>query len=112
MNWFFVLIGILLLVYIIRAVIKKRFDLYESIFWIFASVVIILLSAFPKSLDSIAIKFGVSYSPSLVFLIGIIFLLFINFRQTRMINDNKQKINDISQELSILKEKVKEIENR
>ena len=112
MNWFFVLIGCLLLIYIIRAVIKKRFDLYESIFWIFASIGIILLSASPKSLDSIALKLGVSYSPSLVFLLGITFLLFINFRQTRVINDIKQKLNDTTQELSILKEKVREIENR
>lgn len=112
MNLFFVIIGIILIVYIINAVINKKFAIYESIFWIFATVVIIILAAFPKSLDSVALKLGINYSPSLVFLISIVFLLFINFRQSKLLNDTIQKLIDITQELSILKQKVNEMDNK
>ena len=112
MNLFFILIGIILIIYIMYAVINKKFALYESIFWIFATIVIIILAIFPKSLDTIAFRLGVSYPPSLVFLLAITFLLFINFRQTRMINDITQKLNDTTQELSILRAKVSEINKK
>lgn len=112
MNLLFIIIGIILIIYIIKCVINKTFDMYESIFWIIAAVAIIILAIFPKSLDAISLKVGVSYSPSLVFLLGVVFLLFINFKQSRLLNDAKQKIVELTQELSILKEKVKEIENK
>lgn len=106
MNLFFLIIGIILIIYIINSVINKKFAIYESMFWIAATVVIILLAAFPKSLDTISLKLGINYSPSLVFLISIVFLLFINFKQSNILNDTKQKLIEISQELAILKEKV------
>ena len=106
MNLFFLIIGILLITYIINAVINKKFAIYDSIFWIFATIMIMFLAAFPKSLDAIALKIGINYSPSLVFLVSIIFLLFINFKQTKLVNDNLQKITEVTQELAILKEKV------
>ena len=110
MNYFFLMIGIILIIYILNAVINKKFAIYESLFWILATVVIIFLAAFPKSLDSIALRLGVNYSPSLVFLLSIIFLLFINFKQSKLLNDTMQKLVDITQELAILKEKVNRME--
>lgn len=112
MNLFFVFVGIALIIYIINAVINKRFAIYESIFWILGTVVIIILAAFPKSLDSIALKLGINYSPSLVFLISIVFLLFINFKQSKLLNDTTQKLIDTSQEVAILKEKINEMDKK
>lgn len=108
MNLLFIAIGIILIIYIIKSVMNKNFDMYESIFWIIATIVIIILAIFPKSLDAISLKLGIRYSPSLVFLLGVVFLLFINFKQSRLLNDEKQKIVELTQELVILKEKVKE----
>lgn len=112
MNLLFIVIGIILIVYIIKSVINKNFDMYESIFWIIASIAIILLSIFPKSLDAISLKLGVSYSPSLVFLLGVVFLVFINFKRSRLLNDEKQKNVELTQEFAILKEKIEEMEEK
>lgn len=110
MNLLFVIIGIILIVYIVKSVINKTFDMYESIFWIIAAIIIILLAIFPKSLDDISAKVGISYSPSLVFLLGVVFLLMINFKHSRLLAEEKQKTIELTQELSILKEKVEEME--
>ncbi len=110
MNILFIVIGIILIIYIIKCVIGKTFDMYQSIFWIIATIGIIALALFPKSLDTLSLKLGISYSPSLVFLLGIVFLLFINFKQSRILNDEKQKTIELTQELALLKEKVEEIE--
>lgn len=110
MNLLFILIGIILIIYIIKSVINKTFDMYESIFWILATIAIILLALFPKSLDAISAKVGISYSPSLVFLLGIVFLLFINFRQSKILNNEKQKTIELAQKMAILEEKIKKEE--
>lgn len=112
MNLLFIIIGIILIIYIIKCVIDKTFDIYESIFWILAAVAIVLLAMFPKSLDAISLKVGISYSPSLVFLLGVAFLLVINFKHSRLLANEKQKSIELTQELAILKEKVKEIEEK
>lgn len=112
MNLLFVVIGIILIVYIIKSVMNKNFDMYESIFWISATVAIIILAMFPKSLDEISLKLGISYSPSLVFLLGVVFLLFINFKQSRLLNDEKQKTTELAQELAILTQKIEEMDEK
>lgn len=112
MNVLFVIIGIILIGYIIKSVMNKNFDMYESIFWIIATIAIIVLAIFPKSLDKISLKLGISYSPSLVFLLGVVFLLFINFKQSRLLNDEKQKTIELAQNVAILKEKIEEMEEK
>ncbi len=112
MNVFFIIIGIILIAYIIKSVMDKNFDMYESIFWIIAAIAIIVLAIFPKSLDAISVKLGVSYSPSLVFLLGVVFLLFINFKQSRLLNDEKQKTTELAQQLAILNEKIDEMDEK
>lgn len=110
MNILFIIIGIILIIYIIKSVIDKNFDMYESIFWVIATIGIIILAIFPKSLDTISARIGISYSPSLVFLLGVVFLLFINFKQSRLLNDEKQKTIELAEKLAILQQKVEEME--
>lgn len=112
MNIFFILIGIVIILYIIKAVMDKNFDIYESIFWIVATIGIILLALFPKSLDIIAIKLGISYSPSLVFLIASAFLLLINFRHTRILAKQKQRTIELIQKVAILEQKLNQKEEK
>lgn len=112
MNLLFIIIGIVLIIYILKSVMNKNFDMYESIFWIIAVFGIIILAIFPKSLDEISLKLGISYSPSLVFLLGVVFLLFINFKQSRLLNDEKQKTTELAQQLAIIKQKIEEMENK
>ena len=51
-------------------------------------------------------KIGVDYPPSLLFVLCIIFLLFINFKNSRRIAELQMKVVELGQELAIVKEKV------
>ncbi len=110
MNIFFIAIGILMFIYILRIVIKGTFDIYESIFWLIGTLVILLLSIFPKSIDKISNYLGVDYPPSLLFLLVAIFLICINFKNTQKIIKQKEKIVDLAQEIAIIKTKIKDID--
>lgn len=101
---YFIIIAIICMVYIISEVRKKKFSIKESFWWFVASVVMLLLSIFPYSINWLAKIFGVEYPPSLLFVFCIIFLTFINFRNSKKIAEQQEKIIELAQQVSIIKE--------
>ena len=104
---YFIIIAIICMVYIISEVRKKKFSIKESFWWFVASVVMLLLSIFPYSINWLAKIFGVEYPPSLLFVFCIIFLTFINFRNSKKIAEQQEKIIELAQQVSILKQRDK-----
>lgn len=102
---YFIVISLLCMLYIIHEIRKKRFSIKESFWWIIGSIVMILLSIFPYSIDYFAKIFGIEYPPSLLFIICIIFLIFMNFRNSKKIAEQQERIIDLAQNLAILKSK-------
>ncbi len=108
MNYFFITIGVLFIIYILISVKKNDFTIQESSFWILGGVVVLLLSIFYKSLDKISSKLGIAYGSSFVFLLGIMFLLLMNFRNSKRILKLNEKIIKLSHKVSILELELKE----
>ncbi len=103
---YFVIIALVVFVYIIREIRKRRFSIKESFWWVLAALVMIILSIFPYSIDRLADFLKISYPPSLLFVLCIVFLVFINFRSSKKIAEQQEKIIELGQELAILKDKV------
>lgn len=106
-NIYFIIISIIVLLYVINIVRKKQFSIKESFWWVLSAIIMLLLSIFPYSIDWVAKRLNISYSPSLLFVICVIFLLFINFRNSRKISELQMKVVELGQELAIVKEKTK-----
>jgi len=102
---YFILLTIIIGLYVINEVRKKRFSIKESFFWVCGIFVMLILSIFPKSIDVIAEWLGISYPPSLLFIISIIFLLWMIFRNSKRISALQLQIIDLEQNLTILKGK-------
>lgn len=107
-NIYFIIISIICMLYIIHEIRKKRFSIKESFWWMFAATIMLILSIFPYSIDKLAKVFGISYPPSLLFVFCIIFLIFIIFRNSKKIAEQQEKITELAQNVSILKEKLNE----
>lgn len=105
MNIWFIVLAIIFIVYIIHNIRKNDFSIKESFFWIMGCLVILVLSVFPKIIDFVAKKIGVDYPPSLLFVICILYLIYINFKLNKKIVSNEDKIIALAQEISILKGK-------
>ena len=105
-NLYFVILAIIVIIYVFSVVKKKQFSIKESFWWVMASVIMLVLAVFPYSIDKIANLLNISYPPSLLFVMCIIFLLFILFRNSRKIFELQLKVIELGQELAILKEKV------
>lgn len=88
--------------YIIIEIKKEKLSIKESFWWMTSSLVMLILAIFPYSIDWLADIFGVEYPPSLLFVLCIIFLLFINFRNSKRISEQQLKIIKLAQKLSLL----------
>ena len=108
MNYFFIILAIAFMIYVFINVKKQEFSIEESVFWVIGALVLLILSIFFKSLDKIALAIGISYAPSMVFLMAIMFLLFMNFRNCKKLSKQKEKIIELAQRLSILEFEIKE----
>lgn len=102
MNYFFVILAIVFIIYVYLNVKDQELSIKESFFWMVGSIVMLFLSMFYKMVDKVAVLLGVWYPPSLVFLIAIMFLLFINFRNSKKIYKQNERIVELAQKLSIL----------
>lgn len=109
MNYFFIILAIVFIIYILKMIRMKNFSVKESIFWVVGTFGIIVFAIFPKLLDKIALKLNISYPPSLLFLVGIFFLLFINFRNTQKISKENEKITELAQRCSILEFEIEKL---
>ena len=105
-NIYFIIICIFILLYVVNSVRKKTFSIKESFWWFVGAVIMLLLAIFPYSIDWFAKKLNISYPPSLLFIICIVFLLFQNFRDSKRISELQIKTIELAQELAIVKGKV------
>lgn len=105
-RFYFIIVAIFSIFYVVTEVRKNRFSIKESIYWFFASIVMLILAIFPNILDGIAAYLGVEYPPSLLFVICIIFLLFINFRNSKIIANQQEKITELAQNITLMKESL------
>lgn len=105
---YFIILALLSFIYIVTEVRKKKFSIKESFWWVMAALLILVLSIFPYSIDSVAKFLNVVYPPSLLFVGCILFLLFINFRNCKQIAMQQEKIIELAQHVAILENMVEE----
>ena len=105
-NIYFIILSILIMIYIISSIRKNKLSISTSFVWIVGTIVMLILSIFPKSLDWLAIFLGITYPPALFLTICVIVLLISNFNFSKKIESQEERITDLTQELSIVKEKV------
>ena len=105
-NIIFIVISVIAILLVINSVRKKIFSIKESFWWFAAAIIMLLLSIFPYSIDWIAVQLHIAYPPSLLFVICIIFLAFINFRNSQILSRIQNQVTDLAQELAILKSKI------
>ncbi|RAV19852.1 DUF2304 domain-containing protein [Paenibacillus contaminans] len=74
-----------------------------ALLWLSLGLVMVLLSLFPKLLQTVAELLGIFYAPSLLFLIGSAFALLLIMHVTMVISRLHRKVTRLIQELALLK---------
>ncbi|RGF24510.1 DUF2304 domain-containing protein [Coprobacillus sp. AM09-26] len=103
----------LLLLFIILFLLKRgRIPVKFALLWIFISVILLLVGLFPEIISSVAGLFGFKTMSNMLIGILISMLIFITIALTIIVSGQKYRITLLTQELSMLKEKVNSLENK
>ena len=96
------------LIMIFRLIVKGRLREEYSIVWIFCTAVLVFFSVWRKGLHHVAGLLGVSYPPSLIFLVGIlaiiVFLVHLSVVNSKM----HTQIKNLTHEIAYLKQEMEQ----
>ena len=98
-----VCLSVVLLVYILEMVRRRRLREEYSILWLFGSGVILLLSITQRWLIHLAQAVGIAYPPSFLFLLGILFIMLILVHFSITISKLYQMNKRMAQDIALLK---------
>jgi uncharacterized protein DUF2304 len=94
-----------LVIWLIRA---GRLREKYALLWLFTCIVIILLAASRRLLETTAIAVGIYYPPSLLFLLGLLFLLLVNIGYAVSLSRLSVSSHKLAQEVALLKQELEE----
>ena len=108
---FLLIICFLTYVIMYKMLKKKKIIFKHALFWSFLNTILVLCVIFVDYLRNIADFIGIEKISNMIFLFGFIVLIAICIALTSIVSEQKNKIIVLTQEMGILKNKVKEIEN-
>ncbi|MDD3173065.1 MAG: DUF2304 domain-containing protein [Herbinix sp.] len=109
---FLIFCAILYTVIVIRLLLKRKIDEKNTILWLSAVFIILILAAIPDIIDKAAMLIGIAYPPSLLFLFTSLVLLFIVLRQAVQISILEDKVKELAQLIALQKQQdIQETKN-
>ena len=109
--YFAIAFSVFFIAFIISLVKKDKLDEKYSILLLIFSVVILIVSIYPKIITIVANEFSVYYPPALLLLFAILILGAYVVHITIVITKQNKMIIKLTQETGILKQKIEELEN-
>ena len=107
-----VIVSLLLMIVVIKILKKGRIPVKYSFVWILSVIVILLVGLIPSLFGWISRLFGFVTMANMVVGIFIFILLMITISLTVMIAGQKKKTTMLIQELSILKQEIKNMKGK
>ena len=91
---------------------KNRLALKYSLLWLFSGFVMLLLSVFPGLLDAFSRMIGVYSSVNALFAMILFCGLILMISITSIVSKQKGEIVRLTQEVSLLENRIRKLENR
>lgn len=85
------------------------FEEGKGMFWLLGGVAITLIPLFPEFVVNIANLLGVDYAPAFILLMGVIFSMFIIFRQDQDITSLKERVKELAQRNALIEEELRKL---
>ena len=98
---FVLILGLLVFISMIYTVRETKLSTKYAFAWIIISISILIFSICPRLIDKIALKIGIHYPPSLLFLVAISFLLVYSLILSVQITKLEHKIKRLTQKLAL-----------
>lgn len=109
--YFAIVFSVFFIAFIISLVKKDKLDEKYSILLLLFSIVILIVSIYPKIITIVANEFSVYYPPSLLLLFAILILGAYVLHITIVITKQNKMIVKLTQDTGILKQRIEELED-
>lgn len=109
---FFIVVAIILILYIYNNVRKHTLSQDESILWMIGAVIILILAIWPNIVVWLAGVVGIDYPPSLLFLITSAFLVLFLLRNSQELSVLKEKNKELIQNAALLEKRIRDLEKK
>lgn len=96
-----IVLALLVMIIIFRSVNKKNMRMQYSFVWILISIALLLLAFFPGIADWLCSLTGIQTPSNLIYLLGILALLMLNFSQTSIVSKQADQIRKLTQVISL-----------
>lgn len=100
------IIMLVLLMFIISMVRKKKIDLKYALGWIVLDCVLIIIDIFPQIIFGVAALIGIEVPSNMLFFLGFILALCLIYSGTVSISFLSMKIKQLTQELALLRDEM------
>jgi hypothetical protein len=101
-NFFFIAIALVFVIAVVRQTIRHRLLERDSLLWLLFAAVAIFLSIWPSFIQIVAVRIGVEYAPSLLFLLTTLGLVYIVMKQSLALAQLRSQSRELAQRLAIL----------
>ena len=105
------ILGLALFIIIYKLVRQGKLQEKYSLIWFLIGFIISILGLFPFLLDAAARLTGITYAPTLLFVIAVGILLIQNLHLTIAVSKNEIRLKELSQRLAVLQKMFEESDN-
>lgn len=107
-QWISIIIASLFFLQIIYLTSKHKLQDQQAFFWIMISISSLIIAILIPLLNHIASLLGISYMPTLIFLLAFIFILNILMYQNTLLSKQQDKLKSLVQEVAFLKKELRD----
>lgn len=107
-----IIITLFYLFVILKAIKNRKMQISLSLFWIFTGIILLVAAIFPNLFVYISNLLGFETTSNMIFCITIFLAFYLIFNLTMMLSKENKKTTKLVQEISLLKNKVEELEKK
>jgi hypothetical protein len=104
---FVILLGLLVLLFVLNQVRRKKIREEYSLLWILSAAVLVLSATFIKGVEKLSHLVGIYYPPAFLFLVAILMVMVLQFHFSTVISTLREQNKNLTQDLGILEAEVK-----
>ena len=105
-------ITVIYILLILRSIRRKKMNVSFSIFWIITGIVLIIFAIVPNLVETISKVLGFEAPSNMLFVVTIFMAFYLIFNLTTIVSQENKKNILLIQEVSLLKKKVEELEEK
>lgn len=102
----------MLLLVTVQLIRKHRLREEYALVWLAASATIVILSIFGGLVSFLATSFAVSYAPTLILVLGLLFALVVMLSQSVVLSTQARCIRDLAQNVTLLEWRLRQFEHK